>query len=940
MPHLAIQNPDGDKRLNLDKQSVTIGRARENIVVISHKHVSRRHCVIERHDDSFQLRDLGSLSGTLVNGKSVSIITLSDNDRIQIGPFELWFYDSEPTEDMPSQSGDSVSAMPVDDSPTGVDVDPMSISPSKESGKMPAQEDDIDEIGPEAKASMEPIPIPTPAPAPGVDAAALDALRAEHDRIEAELKDRIDTLEKEHATTQSANQDSASRIDSLTTMLETKEKKLQTLQSDLEQRNAELSEKDNALKELRDTQTTEPGKLTQANQDLEAQVTGLKDQIKQHDDAIKRVSGVAEEEKLTLDKQRTKLEKLEKKLTTRNKKQEREEEKLSSRLEDQTEKEKHLQERITLHEQEVDHRGKEIEAKEAASEKYATELRSRLEQTENELESKRETLDLEQQELKKEREALSAQIEQMQAEWKQHEERAAVLVDDLLADQRTELEKRQEELATEHEAIEATRNAFEAKDRELEKERSELEKKIEEAAVSRQALDEERKKFENNQKDLREFEEKLGRRRDLIKSDRARIEQEFEELTKSQTSYETQRIASERDLATRLVEIESRRKDLAAREEKLAKEFAENESRAKAIESDRTALENQRRDLTAQLELDQASLAVQKQAIEDERRALDSKLENERKELAASMEEIDRQLTLRETEQSQREQTLQQNRTELETKQANFKTERQRTEELQATCEQQQKDLDERTLILDLRHKEMEQNVADAETKMGQFHRQSDDALKALDSKAERITQLNTQIAELKRELASSAFDRHEAQEGRQEIALRQREYMEKIKQLEAMTVQVSALQEQVSQYQTVAANAGDLANQAYRVLNILRGMVERLHDSLDRSKALQANLDEKSRVMYGLTRNISSEYRLDKAVQDDVKKQRETVQAELESLHTQRDETLNELFENVHRICALSMLRRTELPQPPDVPVTQPTTSDDPPDNSPTGDQ
>ena len=91
---------------------------------------------------------------------------------------------------------------------------------------------------------------------------------------------------------------------------------------------------------------------------------------------------------------------------------------------------------------------------------------------------------------------------------------------------------------------------------------------------------------------------------------------------------------------------------------------------------------------------------------------------------------------------------------------------------------------------------------------------------------------------------------------------------------------------------------------------------------------------------MYGLTRNISSEYRLDKAVQDDVKKQRETVQAELESLHTQRDETLNELFENVHRICALSMLRRTELPQPPDVPVTQPTTSDDPPDNSPTGDQ
>ena len=38
----------------------------------------------------------------MVNGKSVSIISLSDSDQIQIGPFELWFYDSEPTEDMPA----------------------------------------------------------------------------------------------------------------------------------------------------------------------------------------------------------------------------------------------------------------------------------------------------------------------------------------------------------------------------------------------------------------------------------------------------------------------------------------------------------------------------------------------------------------------------------------------------------------------------------------------------------------------------------------------------------------------------------------------------------------------------------------------------------------------------------------------------------------------
>jgi hypothetical protein len=91
---------------------------------------------------------------------------------------------------------------------------------------------------------------------------------------------------------------------------------------------------------------------------------------------------------------------------------------------------------------------------------------------------------------------------------------------------------------------------------------------------------------------------------------------------------------------------------------------------------------------------------------------------------------------------------------------------------------------------------------------------------------------------------------------------------------------------------------------------------------------------------MYGLTRNISCEYRLERSVQEDLKKQRETIQAELQSLQTQNDETMHELFENVHRICALSMLRRTELPEPPGVPAAQPAAIEDPPDNSPSDDQ
>ncbi|MCH7547733.1 MAG: FHA domain-containing protein, partial [Planctomycetes bacterium] len=302
MPHLAIQRPDGDKRLKLEDQPITIGRARENIVVISHKHVSRRHCVIERHDDTFQLRDLGSLSGTLVNGKSVSIVSLSDNDKIQIGPFELWFYDSEPTEDMPAQSADSVSSPELEEPPTGMDIDPRSITLLDDSGLMPALEDAAVDAtpSPETKVIPVPTPPPVPPPTPAIDTKALDALRAEHENVTSRLHDRIDVLEQKHVSAQAANQDYAARIDSLTTTLEAKEKELQTLQGDLEQGRAKLNEKVDALSALRDSQEAELKKLAQAKQELESKAAGFTEQIARQDGEIKRVTEAAAEEKQTL----------------------------------------------------------------------------------------------------------------------------------------------------------------------------------------------------------------------------------------------------------------------------------------------------------------------------------------------------------------------------------------------------------------------------------------------------------------------------------------------------------------------------------------------------------------------------------------------------------------------------------------------------------------
>ena len=63
----------------------TLGRADACRLVIAHGTVSRRHAVIKRTDEGFEVRDLGSLNGTWVNGWRVDRATLKPGDRLQVG---------------------------------------------------------------------------------------------------------------------------------------------------------------------------------------------------------------------------------------------------------------------------------------------------------------------------------------------------------------------------------------------------------------------------------------------------------------------------------------------------------------------------------------------------------------------------------------------------------------------------------------------------------------------------------------------------------------------------------------------------------------------------------------------------------------------------------------------------------------------------------------
>ena len=70
---------------------ITIGRAADNLVVISDSKSSRHHCVIEKRKDAYLLRDLESQNGTIVNGNRILEVNLNSGDTINIGLTNIAF---------------------------------------------------------------------------------------------------------------------------------------------------------------------------------------------------------------------------------------------------------------------------------------------------------------------------------------------------------------------------------------------------------------------------------------------------------------------------------------------------------------------------------------------------------------------------------------------------------------------------------------------------------------------------------------------------------------------------------------------------------------------------------------------------------------------------------------------------------------------------------
>lgn len=92
VPHLIIQQEGQERKFPLVNSSFwTLGRAENNDIVMKDRYCSSNHAVIQSMEpNSFYLIDLGSMNGSFVNGKRISIpIELKHNDQITLGMTQM-----------------------------------------------------------------------------------------------------------------------------------------------------------------------------------------------------------------------------------------------------------------------------------------------------------------------------------------------------------------------------------------------------------------------------------------------------------------------------------------------------------------------------------------------------------------------------------------------------------------------------------------------------------------------------------------------------------------------------------------------------------------------------------------------------------------------------------------------------------------------------------
>jgi pSer/pThr/pTyr-binding forkhead associated (FHA) protein len=108
---LVVNMPERTWEVPILQDRITIGRNPAGDIFIDHPRASRNHALLERREDGFVLRDLGSTNGTWFGSERITEHRLASGDTLQIGPARLVFKDAIRPDDLTM----------VEDTPTLVD---------------------------------------------------------------------------------------------------------------------------------------------------------------------------------------------------------------------------------------------------------------------------------------------------------------------------------------------------------------------------------------------------------------------------------------------------------------------------------------------------------------------------------------------------------------------------------------------------------------------------------------------------------------------------------------------------------------------------------------------------------------------------------------------------------------------------------------------------
>lgn len=91
MPWQLVPVSDDRQAVPIDKAVIFFGRHPDcDVVITSSRKVSRKHCCLAQVNDSLIVRDLGSMNGIRVNGKTIRRESrLKLGDRLSVGDVEF-----------------------------------------------------------------------------------------------------------------------------------------------------------------------------------------------------------------------------------------------------------------------------------------------------------------------------------------------------------------------------------------------------------------------------------------------------------------------------------------------------------------------------------------------------------------------------------------------------------------------------------------------------------------------------------------------------------------------------------------------------------------------------------------------------------------------------------------------------------------------------------